>query len=496
MKFRTFFLPSLAILLSLTFTGCNWCNDCCVDWGNIRRSNNQDDMRCIQSRSQLPSYPLTLDEIVDIALSRNLSLLVKQHEYAIQREAVTRERFNMLPKLIFNWENYGRTENTASFSQSLVPGVPPAPLSISSEQNIMRWDMGFAWNLVDFGLSYYRSRIESNKVLIAQLEYERLRQNLVVDVTRQYWKAAVAKNALKSSIEIVDKALEQQLTIQRQMQSKIISEIQGLRNENQLINIRGQLQAYSAQYHSAMTELSLLMGAPSACDFEIADIQCVGVDVVPDDVCCLEQFALINRPELFSADVEERVRVDEARAAIIQMLPGVELFGSAFHDSNKYLLHNNWLAAGARATWNLLNVPAFNKEREIACMRKQLSKANRIALAAGVISQVHLAYLLYHDNLQAYNIAKELEGVNKRLLEAAMSEQRQGKLHQADILKYQAETLFSTIDAQTKYAELQNALEQLNSAIGIPRYFRNSVTYGTLTPCEETCEEQLQILSN
>lgn len=484
MKVRLFFLFTAASLSTFFFSGCN-IQRSQADWCELRRNNNFEDINYIRCSSKLPSHPLQLDEIIDIALKRNLSLLVKEQEYAIQKEAVTREKFNMLPKLILNWENYGRTENTASFSQSLVPGVPPAPLSISSEQNIMRWDMGFAWNLVDFGLSYYRTRIEANRVLIAQLEYERLRQNMVLDITRQYWKAIVAKNALKRSIEIIAKAQDQQETLHRQMKSKVISEIQGLRNENQLINIRGQLQAYASQYDSAISELTLLMGAPSACSLELANVINMPVDVKLCDVCSLEEYALINRPELFSADVEEQVRLDEARSAIVQMLPGVELFATAFHDSNRFLLHNNWLVAGARATWNLLNLPAFHKEKEMACMRRTLSKVNRLALAAGVISQVHISYLLYQDNLQAYNIGKELESVNIRLLQAAKKEQKLGKLHLADILKYEAESLFSEIDAQTKYAELQNSLEQLNSAIGRPRHFRNSVTYGAEISKEE-----------
>ncbi len=486
MKLRASKTILLLPLLSLIILGCNRPkND--SDWCKLRNANNNRDMQCLYSRTQLPCHPMDIDDVITIALDRNLSLMVKEHEYCIQKEAVTREKFNMLPKLILNWENYGRNENTASFSQSLVPGVPPAPLSISSEQNIQRWDMGAVWNLVDFGLSYLRTHQECNKVMIAQLEYERLRQNLVVDVTRQFWKAVVSKNAMQKAIDIVDKALDQQDTLQRQMEARIISDIQGLRNENQLINIRGQLHAYTAEYHSAMSELSLLMGVPADCPFEIAEVECMGVDVDICDARSLEEYALVNRPELFSADIEERIRVDDARGAILQMLPGVELFGGPYHDSNKFLLHSNWLAAGVRAIWNLLDFPSYYKERQIACMRTTMARANRLALAAGVIAQVHLSHMLYQDNLKSYVIAKELESVNKRLLLAAKNEQRQGKLHEADILKYEAEALFSEIDANTKYAELQNSLEQLNSAIGLPRYFRTETTFANMKCVTNKC---------
>jgi len=476
MKCRTWVNIFFSAVLAMTSIGCNR-NNKEANWRELRNMNSAVDVGCLYKNSNIPDHPLILDEIITIALEQNLSLKVKQQEYCIQKEAVTRERFNMLPKILVNWENYGRTENTASFSQSLQPGVPPAPLSISSVQNIRRWDVGLVWNLVDFGLAFYRSRQESNKVLMAQLEYERLRQNMVVDITRQYWKAIVSKIALQKSINIVDKALEQQATLHRQIQAKIVSEIQGLRNENQLINIRGQLQAYSSQYHSAISELTLLMGVPGDIEIHLAEVKVLGIDVDIGDFAELESFALINRPELYSSDVEEKIRVDEARIAIVQMLPGLEFFGGPYNDSNYFLLYNNWLAAGARATWNLLNIPGYNMERKMACGRKTLVRLNRLALSVGVIAQVHLSHLLYHDNLESYIIAKELESVNKRMLLAAKNEQRQGKLHEADILKYEAEALFSEIDAATKYAELQNSLEQLNSAIGLPRYFRTEVTY-------------------
>ncbi|MEM1282547.1 MAG: TolC family protein [Chlamydiota bacterium] len=479
MRLNRLKMALFACSIALVVSGCNQRPNS-KDWCRVRNENNCRDTYCLYSTANIPNHPLTLDEIIQIGLCKNLSLMVKEQEYSIQREVVTRERYNMLPKLIANWENYGRNENTASFSESLVPGVPPAPLSISSEQNIIRWDSGIVWNLVDFGVAFFRSQNESDKVLIAQLEYERLRQNLVLDISRQFWKAIVAKHAIEESTSIMTKALEQQNTLQRQMDAKVISEIQGLRNENQLINIRGQLQAYSGEFHSAMSELALLMGIPASIEFELADVESMGVDVNLCEVDQLEKWALVNRPELFSADLEENIRADEARAAIVQMLPGVELFGGPYHDSNRFLLFNNWLAAGVRATWDLLNIPIYWQEKRIACKRKALAKVNRMALAVGVIAQVHLSYLLHQDNLESYLIAKELESVNKRLLLAAKSEQRQGKLHEADILKYEAEALFAEIDAATKYAEMQNSLEQLNNAIGMPRYFQTDVEYAAI----------------
>ena len=92
-----------------------------------------------------------------------------------------------------SYDNWGRDKNTASFSESLIPGVPPAPLSISSETHIELANLEFTWNILDFGVAYYRARQELNGTLMEEMQYNRIRQNLILEVTKQYWKAALAK---------------------------------------------------------------------------------------------------------------------------------------------------------------------------------------------------------------------------------------------------------------------------------------------------------------
>ena len=115
-------------------------------------------------------------------------------------------------------------------------------------------------------------------------------------------------------------------------------------------------------------------------------------------------------------------------------------------------------------------------------------------MSVSVMTQVHFAHSVYLDNLQSYALAKTLEDINVRLLKAAQSEQRQGKLHDADVLKYEIELLESQIDALKQYGELQNALEQLNNAMGLPQYYVNSREYGVLEePVDQTVRKAEEI---
>ncbi|MCP5507693.1 MAG: TolC family protein [Chlamydiales bacterium] len=481
MKFVTKILALPILALSLS-----GCGNQKVDYCKLRQKNNDYDMQQLYCGINIPDRPLTIDDIVQIALCRNLSLQVKEQEYEIQRESVTHQKLAMLPMLNANYESSGRTKNTGSFSESLT-NRPPAPPSISSTQHTGRWDVNIVYNLLDFGIAYYRTRQECSKALIAQLEYQRLKQNLVVDVTKQFWKALVSRRALAVSKDIIAKTEEQQMNLQRQMDAKVISEIQGLRNKNRLINIHLQLQSYEREYDSAMSELKLLMGIPSQIEIEVAEIESTDIDVEIDDVNELECWALFHRPELYSKDIEERIMVDEVHVSILQMFPGIELFAGPYHDQNRFLIYNDWFAAGVRATADLLSIPQHMTAGSVARKRQVLARKNRLALAIGVLAQVRLAYLVYEDNLESYILAKELEQVNKDLLHAAKTEQRQGKLHEADILKYEAEAAFSEINALRALGELENALEQLNNSMGLPQHFRNSIEFDTEYSGDQDC---------
>lgn len=474
--------------ISILLTGCHY--DPNMDIDDFRECSLAEDLNVIYSGIREFPCPLTLEEIYEIAKSRNLNILVKELECEIQNELTTREKFGMLPDIKAHFERFIRNRNTASSSESLVPGVPPAPLSISSQKHQRRWDYALVWNYVDFGLSFLRSRQEYNRGLKLQFEYERIKQNLYVDITREYWKAQTAKLARNRSKVILEKAKSQQEAVRKQLEAKIISEIQGLRSEGQLITFQAQQHFYNKEYHTAKSELALLMGLPPCVEFELADIIAFGTDAVLDDICDIEYFALNSRPELYSDDAEELIQRDEARAAVLQMYPGVDLFAGHNHDSNRFLLFNHWIQAGARAAYNLLDWPRHLQESRAADGRVLLAKNNRLLMSVSVMTQVHLAYTIYFDNLESYQLAKAIESINSRLLKAANNEKSQGKLHDADVIKYEIELLESEIDAIKQYGELQNALEQLNNAMGLPAYYVNSRTYGVAEDLSQVVEHK------
>ncbi|WP_244442591.1 TolC family protein [Azospirillum lipoferum] len=68
-------------------------------------------------------------------------------------------------------------------------------------------DLGFTWNVLDFGVSYLRARQSSNLVLVADERRRRVVQGILQDVRTAYWRAVAAERLLER-IEPLERRVE------------------------------------------------------------------------------------------------------------------------------------------------------------------------------------------------------------------------------------------------------------------------------------------------
>lgn len=460
----------LSVLVCVTFTSCTHKNR---SWSDQRVINSEQDWQFLMDEAAYIPRRLSLNEIIHIALERNFDLAAKEKEFNIQYQFALRDHFKMLPQLIARGELSQRNNQLIVSSQSTDPSIPPAPPSISTEPHVIRYELDLVLNLLDFGLSYFKARVESTRAFIMALEYQRLTQTLVLEIHKQYWKAAVAKLAMDESHCILDKAKTLQYKIADQITDRDLSKSKGLKFTSDLINLQIQFSGFESDYYKAMTELSVLMGLPSSACFELdEDLNRLNA-IELEDICVLETIALQNRPELYVKDAEERISEDEIRYAFLQMLPGIELFAGDYFDANKFFTYHHWIVAGARATWNLFAFPSQYFNNQGYLKRKELARIQRLALSIGVLSQVRLAYILYKENYDQYNLVNSLEITNQKLLASIEAEFNQGAVSESEVIFVTSQALFSKINALKSYGDLQISLEQLNYSIGLPQYYES-----------------------
>lgn len=449
-----------------------------------RARNAESDLEYIDSTVELPDHPLYLEEIINIAWANNWDTYTKELEWEAQREFATAEMLAMLPSLDITAERANRNKSTAAVSLLPRTGIITQP-SIGSSQHIRVWDAIFTFRLLDFSLAYFRSRADGWRALGIYSQYARLKQTLILEIYRSYWKAITAQWAMQRTglmLEMLDEFTQK---FETNMSRRNLSVVPSLRIEDQLWGFQLQFYNFDLAYAAAKAELAALMGIPANVDFELAPIEIKSIPSV-DDICILEGLALQNRPELYGTDADVHLALEQVRLAAIPLLPAFQAFAGWQNNYDRYLIHHHWIIAGIRVAWDLLSVPSKVGNVVSATTNKRRAYAARLALSVGVLTQVHIAYNDYLSTLRSYRIHENISTTRNRLRQATETEFIEGEFNEVDAVLARANALQGEIDFVRSYGEMQIALEALNNSIGQPLYYS---TVNFEEPCiDEGCE--------
>ena len=433
----------------------------------LREQNAARDLAMFAARAPAPEEGLTLEQALEYALRYNLDAALADTERAIQEELRTCAKLGMLPSLVARAESSHRSEEIASSAESLETKRESLEPSRSSEKEIRTGEIALIWNLLDFGISYYRSRQAAGQVSIAAERLRRVRQDLVLDVTRTYWECVVAREAAKMAQSLVERSQERQQALRKQIESKTVSQVSGLAHETKLIEMQIKLRGFKRQYQAAKTRLAGLMGAPVDADFTLAEADFSTTPAALQiDLKEFEQEALLNRPELFQQDCEERISADNARVAIVQMFPSPSMFFRLETDQNKFLHKHSWATAGVQASWDLLAIPQRAYERRAAKRRTAYVRDRRTLLAVAIIAQVHLAAIDYDEATETVGLIRGLSEAQTKLVAAMERHQQEGKAAADEVLDSEAKGLFSQVRYMSASADLMTARQRILNTLG------------------------------
>lgn len=463
-------------IISLFVTLC-FCNGCMQSKTSPlyqeREAKSQREIAFIENTSKNIPSRLTFEEIVEIATVQNLDLYVKELEWNIQKEAATGAILDTVPELLYQREQNARNNNPGSSSASLDPGVPPAPPSVSSQKHDTHWNFTLTWNLLDFGISYFKARKEVDGILIKKFEYEKVKNKVILDLSLNFWAAVAAKEAINKAEALIENLTSQRILLTKAANQHFIPQTRVLFFQEKILDNQIKIKEYQRDYDIAMGELRRLMGVAPDTEFElIYDPMRPSYAELPE-VDALETIALNERPEFFANDVQERMSRDQVYTSLIKLFPALSLFTGKNYDSNKYLIKNYWNLLGVRAVFDLLSIPSGLADYDVSKAQVSLTKRNEIALAQAALCQLHIAYLTYLDDRDRYLLTAEYEDNQLRQLKDAEQKKRAGSFDLLDLLEFEVRALDAEIRAWKAYSDSQYALEQLNNAIGIPLHFKN-----------------------
>lgn len=412
-----------------------------------------------------------LYEAMARALKYNLDHKVEMMNATLAARAADVKSAAMLPQVVANSGYNGRDPSAGGYSRSLTTGIRSPDASTSTEKETLNADITASWNVLDFGLSYVRAKQATNEALIAEERKRRIVNRIIEDVRTAYWRAASAEHllgGLKMLEGRVDNALANSRSLAR---DGSLSPLTALTYQRELVEIRKQIHELELDLKTARIQLAALMNLPQGSDFrlQLPKQAQSNLKLAPSGTELVE-LAMINRPELREALLKERIGVQEANAALLQMLPGVQAFGGVNWDSNDLLFHSNWLAWGAKASWNVMRVfsyPAIKKENEA---RADLNRKQALAMTMAVFTQVHSARARYAQQALILKDAAEYLSVQRKILKQVQASASEDATSEQSLIREEMNTLVASVKHDIAHADLQNAFANVYATVGLDPY--------------------------
>ncbi len=426
------------------------------------------DQRALDAFQESVDGPISLYEAMARALKYNLDAKLELMEKQLAQRRLDSARFEFLPQLAASYTYDGRDEFSGGISQSLLTGRQSLEPSTSAERDIFTAELALSWNILDFGLSHVRAKQAADEILISEENRRRVANRIAQDVRTAYWRAVSAER-LWRQLTALRGEVEDALKASREIQSQqLAAPIEALSYQRNLIAIKRDLQELERELSVAKIQLAALMNLRPNEPYQLVipdrDVRVQALRMTP---AAMEEFALINRPELREVDYQLRINAQETRAAIFDLMPNLNLNLGYNNSSNSFLFSNNWFGYGAQVAWNLLDAFKYRPRVDAVKAQDDVLLTRRLALSMAIMTQVHVSVARYADAQTQYQIAADYQNTQRALTEQVQIAFEERQESEQMLIRERMNALLAEVQFDIAYSDLQNAFASLFSAIGI-----------------------------
>jgi outer membrane protein TolC len=453
----------------------------------------------IYSKQEPITAPLTFYDAMARALKYNFDHRLSMMEAVLQDTQLDVAKLNMLPRFAVNAGYLFREDQLGSSSVDYFNQTRSSQLAqYSTSQDASRGvaDLAFTWNVLDFGVSYFQAKQQANRVLIAQERRRKVVNNLIKEVLNAYWGASIADRLLPKVTPVLEQA-QHALELSRSVEmGRLQPMLSVLEYQRSLLRIIDQLKKLKADLSVAKPKLAGLINAPMHVPFELAQHEKTPEPpVLKTNMEELEKISLFLRPELREEMYQERVSRDEVWKEMLKVLPGLTIPISGNWDSNSFLVYNIWMEAGARTTFNLVNLLAAPKMWKSAQTQIEVAQTRRRALSVATLVQVNVSYLQYQKALDSYNSAKDLNVVDQSIFKVISDTTESDAGSELERIHAATAALASQLQKEQSLSEIYAALGNIYASMGLDPSIGNmeNITVRTLSvQLEKTLEHWYQ----
>ena len=413
------------------------------------------------------SRTISLYEAMARGLKYNLDHKVELMARELADARLSVAQADMLPSLVANSHYSDRDKKPHSYSESLT-GIKSVNPSTSREEQSFTKDIVFSWNILDFGLSYVRAKQAANQAMIAEEQKRKVVIRIMEDVRTAYWRA-VSADRLLSGFQKLEGRIENALNNSKSLgNAGYTSPVAALTFQRELVDIKKEIQKLERELKTAKIQLAALMNIapdqPYALQLPERRISSLQITIPPQEMVRL---ALQNRPEIREIAYKSRISEQEAEAALLELLPGIQLYAGANYDTNDFLLNSNWVNWGAKASWNLMKLFQYPARKQLVDAELQLNDQRNLAMTMAIMTQVEVARARYHYFRKSAATAAQYHTIQHKLLEQVRASASSGAASEQSLIREEMNALVASAEYDIAFADLQNGFATIYASIGV-----------------------------
>ncbi len=145
--------------------------------------------------------PIDLHQAFARTIKYNRDARLKAFEAVMSQGQLAVDQFDMLPDFAAQ-AGYNRRNNYAASASVAFIGDKPGPISdnpsysVSSDKSTVNASIGATWDVLDFGLSYYRAKQQADRFLISKERERKVIQMIMAQSRSAYYRAVSAERLL------------------------------------------------------------------------------------------------------------------------------------------------------------------------------------------------------------------------------------------------------------------------------------------------------------
>jgi len=415
--------------------------------------------------------PIDLYEAMARALKYNLNYQVEVAQTSLRAAELNLAHYSFLPNAVASSGYLSRNNYQAASSLNLVTNTQNFGASTSQDKTSTVADITLGWNILDFGLSYVRAQQAADRVLIAQEMKRKVRYRLLEDVRTAYWRA-FSYERLMEGLQRLEKRTELALANSRALTaSKQTAASTTLTYERELTEIKRTIKELQRDLVEAKSQLAGLLNITPGTPFTLATSS---RPATPPRLSMpmnkMIEVAVRDRVELREVAYQQRISYHEAHAALLEFLPGLQVFAAPGWDSNSFLLNSHWVSWGAKASWNLLKAFQYPARQGLIQAQDEVLATRGLAATMAVMTQVYASNVRFHHFTEELKVASEMRSVQTRLLTQIRIETKAGRVSEQLSLREELNALIAEAKYDIAYAGLQSAYAGVLASIGRDAY--------------------------